>query len=272
MSPTPAATGRIRRSAPASTRTRARYPLVLGLEISGTRFEARTGRQRREGRRPRRGLPRARGRLRREGGRPRQYPDAAARHDPLRRRRRAPDPAADRLSHAPHHLRHRAGGDGSDQRHRRRGRAVHHAACGQGRRARDRHRGHCPARRSGRWNMAPSASWSRQTRISKQAVLAFTGGRGVDLAINSLGATMLDRTFNVVRKLGHIISIGEAEVSRFKNIRERILPRSQTFTRLHLGHVDPDSSRPGRTAWPTSYARRARRLVEGADRRRFRDG
>jgi len=25
-----------------------------------------------------------------------------------------------------------------------------------------------------------------------------------------------------------------------KNIRERILPRSQTFTRLHLGHVDHD--------------------------------
>jgi NADPH2:quinone reductase len=49
---------------------------------------------------------------------------------------------------------------------------------------------------------------------------------------------MLDRTFNVVRKLGHVISIGEAEGQPFKNIRERILPRSQTFTRLHLGHVD----------------------------------
>ncbi len=72
------------------------------------------------------------------------------------------------------------------------------------------------------------------------AVLAFTGGRGVDLAIDSLGATTLDRTFNVVRKLGHIISIGEAEGPPFKNIRERILPRSQTFTRLHLGHVDAD--------------------------------
>ena len=57
-------------------------------------------------------------------------------------------------------------------------------------------------------------------------VLAFTDGRGIDLAIDSLGATMLDRTFNVVRKLGHIISIGEAEGQPFKNIRERILPRS----------------------------------------------
>jgi NADPH2:quinone reductase len=69
-------------------------------------------------------------------------------------------------------------------------------------------------------------------------VLDFTGGKGVDLAIDSYGATMLDRTFGVVKKLGHVISIGEAEGQPFKNIRERILPRSQTFTRLHLGHVD----------------------------------
>src|SRR5258708_14334077 len=72
----------------------------------------------------------------------------------------------------------------------------------------------------------------------EKAVLDFTAGKGVDLAIDSYGATMLDRTFNVVRKLGHVISIGEAEGQPFKNIRERILPRSQTFTRLHLGHVD----------------------------------
>jgi NADPH2:quinone reductase len=73
------------------------------------------------------------------------------------------------------------------------------------------------------------------------AVLDFTNGKGVDLAIDSYGATMLDRTFNVVKKLGHVISIGEAEGQPFKNIRERILPKSQTFTRLHLGHVDQGS-------------------------------
>jgi NADPH:quinone reductase len=90
------------------------------------------------------------------------------------------------------------------------------------------------------------------------AVLAFTGGRGVDLAIDSLGATMLDRTFNVVRKLGHIISIGEAEGQPFKNIRERILPRSQTFTRLHIGHVDPDSQ-----AWKDGVAYVVRGVLDG---------
>jgi NADPH:quinone reductase len=92
----------------------------------------------------------------------------------------------------------------------------------------------------------------------EQAVLDFTNGRGVDLAIDSLGATMLDRTFNVVRKLGHIISIGEAEGPPFKNIRERVLPRSQTFTRLHIGHVDPQSQ-----AWRDSLTYIPRGVVDG---------
>ncbi len=74
------------------------------------------------------------------------------------------------------------------------------------------------------------------------AAFEFTDGKGVDLAIDSYGATMLDRTFNAVRKLGHLISIGEAERQPFLNIRERILPRSQTFTRLHLSHVDQSSA------------------------------
>lgn len=80
------------------------------------------------------------------------------------------------------------------------------------------------------------------TEDFERAALDFTAGKGVDLAIDSYGATMLDRTFNTVRKLGHIISIGEAEGQPFLNIRERILPRSQTFTRLHLGHVDQGSA------------------------------
>jgi NADPH2:quinone reductase len=92
----------------------------------------------------------------------------------------------------------------------------------------------------------------------EQAVLDFTGGRGVDLAIDSLGATMLDRTFNVVCKLGHVISIGEAEGPPFKNIRERVLPRSQTFTRLHIGHIDPESK-----AWKDSLTYIPRGVVDG---------
>ena len=69
------------------------------------------------------------------------------------------------------------------------------------------------------------------------AALEMTEGAGVDLAIDSLGAATLDRTFDAVRLLGHVINIGEAEGVPYRNIRERILPRSQTFTRFHLGHL-----------------------------------
>lgn len=96
------------------------------------------------------------------------------------------------------------------------------------------------------------------TEDFEKAVLDFTGGRGVDLAIDSYGASMLDRVFGVVRPLGHIISIGEAEGQPFKNIRERILPRSQTFTRLHLGHVDQSSAE-----WNAGVAHCLKGLSEG---------
>jgi len=68
-------------------------------------------------------------------------------------------------------------------------------------------------------------------------VLEMTGGEGVDLAIDSLGAATLDRTFDAVRTLGHLINIGEAEGKPYPNIRDRVLLRSQSFTRFSLGHA-----------------------------------
>jgi NADPH2:quinone reductase len=75
-----------------------------------------------------------------------------------------------------------------------------------------------------------------------QAAMELTGGKGVDLAIDSLGGKTLDRTFDAVRIMGHIISIGEAEGEPLNNIRERLMQRSQTFTRFSLGKLDPTTS------------------------------
>jgi NADPH2:quinone reductase len=96
------------------------------------------------------------------------------------------------------------------------------------------------------------------TEDFENAVLEATGGKGVDLSIDSYGASMLDRLFAVTRMLGHVISIGEAEGQPFKNIRERILPRSQTFTRFHLGHVDQSSAE-----WDAGVAHCLKGLAEG---------
>jgi NADPH2:quinone reductase len=70
------------------------------------------------------------------------------------------------------------------------------------------------------------------------ATMAFTKGKGVDKILDSTGATILDRSFETIRKLGHIVSIGEAEGPPLPNLWERLVRKSLTFTRLHLGHID----------------------------------
>lgn len=71
-----------------------------------------------------------------------------------------------------------------------------------------------------------------------EAALAATGGRGVDAVLDSTGGTILDRSLDAVRKLGHVVSIGEAEGRPLPNLWERLVRRSLTFSRMHLGHVD----------------------------------
>lgn len=73
------------------------------------------------------------------------------------------------------------------------------------------------------------------------AALAFTSGRGVDKILDSTGASILDRSFETIRKLGHIVSYGEAEGRPYPTLWEKLVAKSLTFTRFHLGHVDFDS-------------------------------
>ena len=75
------------------------------------------------------------------------------------------------------------------------------------------------------------------------AVMAFTGGKGVDKIVDSTGASILDRSFATIRKLGHIVSFGEAEGRPLPNLWERLVTKSLTFTRFHLGHADFSSAK-----------------------------
>ena len=74
-----------------------------------------------------------------------------------------------------------------------------------------------------------------------EAAIEFSDGVGIDVAIDSLGASTLDRTYDAMRYLGHVINIGEAEGEPFTNIRERTMPKSISFTRFHLQHIIPGS-------------------------------
>ncbi len=65
-----------------------------------------------------------------------------------------------------------------------------------------------------------------------------TGGRGVEKVVDSTGASILDRSFDAIRPLGHVVSYGEAEGKPYPNLWERLVAKSLTFTRMHLGHLD----------------------------------
>lgn len=82
---------------------------------------------------------------------------------------------------------------------------------------------------------------NRAERDFVAEIQAFTGGRGLDKVIDSTGGSILDRSFALMRRLGHVVSYGEAEAEPFPNLWAQLVLRSLTFTRFHLGHVDFDS-------------------------------
>jgi NADPH2:quinone reductase len=65
-----------------------------------------------------------------------------------------------------------------------------------------------------------------------------TGGMGVDLLLDSVGASTLDRSFAALKTFGHAISYGEAEGRPFANLWARMVPKSVTFSRFHMGHIE----------------------------------
>jgi len=82
---------------------------------------------------------------------------------------------------------------------------------------------------------------NRETEDFVAVVMEMTNGRGVDKVVDSTGATILDRSFDCIRKLGHVVSYGEAEGKPLANLWERLVQKSLTFTRLHVGHLDNHS-------------------------------
>jgi NADPH2:quinone reductase len=90
------------------------------------------------------------------------------------------------------------------------------------------------------------------------AALEMTEGRGVDLLLDSVGATVLDRSFAALRTLGHAISYGEAEGRPLSNLWERMVPKSLTLTRFHLGHVEV-----GGADWQAGVSHVLAGIVEG---------
>jgi NADPH2:quinone reductase len=81
----------------------------------------------------------------------------------------------------------------------------------------------------------------RDERDFREVVNDFTGRLGVDKVVDSTGGSILDRSFDCIRALGHVVSYGEAEGRPYPNLWERLVQKSLTFTRLHIGHIDCNS-------------------------------
>ncbi len=76
-----------------------------------------------------------------------------------------------------------------------------------------------------------------------EAALDFTGGRGVDLVIDSLGADILPRSFDALRTYGRVINIGEAAGYPNFDIRSKLYERSTSLAGFEVLHAASDLRR-----------------------------
>lgn len=73
------------------------------------------------------------------------------------------------------------------------------------------------------------------------AAVNFTGGRGVDLVIDSLGADILPRSFDALRTYGRVINIGEAAGEPEFPVRKKLYERSTSLSGFEVLHAVPGS-------------------------------
>ena len=62
------------------------------------------------------------------------------------------------------------------------------------------------------------------------------GDNCIDILIDSTGAEILDASFNLMKKLAHVISYGEASGKPYNNLWEKLVEKSLTFS-LSLIHI-----------------------------------
>ncbi len=80
-----------------------------------------------------------------------------------------------------------------------------------------------------------------------EVAMQLTGGRGVDLVIDSLGADILPRSFDALRPFGRVINIGEAAGEPDFPVRKKLYERSTSLAGFEVLHA-----RPGSVHWRAS--------------------
>lgn len=81
----------------------------------------------------------------------------------------------------------------------------------------------------------------RSERDFVAEAIRLTQGRGVDLVIDSLGADVLERSFDALRPFGRLINIGEAAGYPGFDIRAKLYQRSTSLAGFEFLHARPGS-------------------------------
>jgi NADPH2:quinone reductase len=99
---------------------------------------------------------------------------------------------------------------------------------------------------------------ARDTEDFVEVAMQETGGRGVDLVIDSLGADILPRSFDALRPFGRVINIGEAAGEPDFNVRKKLYERSTSLAGFEMVHAGPGSRR-----WRASVRRIVQSIESG---------
>lgn len=99
---------------------------------------------------------------------------------------------------------------------------------------------------------------ARDSEDFVERILGRTAGRGVDLVIDSLGADILQRSFDVLRPFGRLINIGEAAGEPDFPSRKTLYRRSTSMAGFELMHAVP-----GSRLWRRGVTRVVSALAEG---------
>jgi NADPH:quinone reductase-like Zn-dependent oxidoreductase/NADP-dependent 3-hydroxy acid dehydrogenase YdfG len=76
--------------------------------------------------------------------------------------------------------------------------------------------------------------FSTRSRNFKEGVLRKTGGRGVDVVLNSLSGEMLSDSWEVVAQLGYFIEIGKTDIYKRSSLSMKPFDRGVTFVGVDL--------------------------------------
>lgn len=82
---------------------------------------------------------------------------------------------------------------------------------------------------------------ARDSEDFVEVAMEVTQGKGVDLVIDSLGGSILPRSFDALRPFGHLINIGEAAGEPNFEVRKKLYERSTSFAGFELIHAEPGS-------------------------------